>query len=68
MKKVTVLLAAAFLLSCSGCSWMGRTVGKAQGSIERGLDNFESGYHEGYKQDSPKQPKEKNENQKQPSQ
>ena len=50
MKFCLPLLIAVLALgaSMSGCSWMGRTAGKAQAKIERKADDLESGYHQGY--------------------
>ena len=52
MKKLIFLL----LLSCmgalllSGCSWMGRTSGKAVATVEGGAENLSKGYKQGYKE------------------
>lgn len=35
-------------LGISGCSWVGRTAGKAQAKLERKANDLEEGYHQGY--------------------
>ena len=40
---------------CSGCSWAGRTAGKAQAKIERKADDVQDGYHRGYKEEKAKE-------------
>ncbi len=57
------LTAALALAFTSGCSWMGRTAGKAQAKVERKIDAVEQGYDQGYKEEKGKsapkeQPKE----------
>ncbi len=48
-------LVAAFALGAgSGCSWMGRTAGKAQAKVERKTDAVEQGYHQGYSEEKAK--------------
>ncbi len=49
MILVTLALGAA-----AGCSWMGRTAGKAQAKVERKVDAVEKGYDEGYKEEKAK--------------
>ncbi len=47
-RKVKILVSivlVVFLLSLSGCYWMGKTTGKAVHNVERGGENFESGYN-----------------------
>ena len=48
------LLAAFALGAVSGCSWMGRTAGKAQAKVERKADAVEQGYHQGYNEEKAK--------------
>ena len=48
------LLAVVALSAVSGCSWMGRTAGKAQAKIERKTDAVEQGYEQGYQQEKAK--------------
>ena len=48
------LLAAFALGSFSGCSWVGRTAGKAQAKVERKTEAVEQGYEQGYKEEKAK--------------
>ncbi len=48
---VLLLLAIAFSLPVSGCSWVGRTAGKVQAKLERKVGDVESGYHQGYEEE-----------------
>lgn len=41
-----MVLCATFMFS--GCSWAGRTAGKAQAKLERKADALEHGYKQGY--------------------
>jgi len=45
---LTLMLVAAL---ATGCSWMGRTAGKAQAKAEKNLKAIEQGYHDGYEQE-----------------
>lgn len=53
-------LLSSFLVFCllcvgvGGCSWMGRTAGKAQAKLERKAQAVEDGYHEGYESEKAK--------------
>lgn len=50
MKKLIfllLLLCAGALLS-SGCTWMGRTSGKAVAAVEGGAEDLSKGYKQGY--------------------
>jgi hypothetical protein len=49
-----MVLAAVVLAAAGGCSWMGRTVGKAQAKVERKVDSVEQGYEQGYKEEKAK--------------
>ncbi len=49
-----LLLAVLAVSSAGGCSWMGRTAGKAQAKVERKIDAVEQGYDQGYKQEKAK--------------
>lgn len=42
------LFAALLIANVGGCSWMGRTAGKAQAKVERNMQSIEKGYQEGY--------------------
>ncbi len=46
-KAITALLIAA-CLGTGGCAWMGKTAGRAQASVERGVEDLKTGYDEGY--------------------
>ena len=48
MTSILLLMALACSVALSGCSWVGRTAGKAQAKIERKVNDVESGYNEGY--------------------
>lgn len=48
------VLAVSVVFS-SGCSWAGRTAGKAQAKIERKADDVQEGYHRGYKEEKAKE-------------
>ena len=53
-----------FAALASNCSWMGRTVGKAQAKAENNLEAVEKGYHDGYEQERSKsKPKPQSESQ-----
>ena len=39
----------------SGCSWVGRTAGKAQAKIERKATTVEQSYHQGYEEEKEKE-------------
>ena len=55
MRKGAVLLAlAAVLAGTAGCGWMGRTAGKAQAKVERGVDAMNQGYKDGYEKEHAK--------------
>lgn len=53
-------LLSSFLVFCllcvgvGGCSWMGKTAGKAQAKLERKTQAVEDGYHEGYESEKAK--------------
>lgn len=52
------LIAISLLGAAGGCSWMGRTAGKAQAKVERNVKSMEEGYQEGYETERAKdQPK-----------
>lgn len=51
---VFMLLAVLALGTAGGCSWMGRTAGKAQAKVERKVDAVEQGYHQGYSEEKGK--------------
>jgi hypothetical protein len=56
MRIVIVCLAGFFLsTTCTGCSWLGQTAGKAQAKIERKVNAVEQGYEEGYKNEKSNQ-------------
>ncbi|MBD8894990.1 hypothetical protein [Desulfovibrio desulfuricans] len=48
MRILATALIALFFFS-SGCSWVGRTAGKASAKIERKVDAVQQGYNDGYK-------------------
>jgi PBP1b-binding outer membrane lipoprotein LpoB len=48
-KILLAVIAGSFLLG--GCSWVGRTAGKAQAKIERKAESLEQGYQDGYEQE-----------------
>lgn len=50
MRIIAAALIATFCLSV-GCSWVGRTAGKASAKIERKVDAVEDGYKEGYNEE-----------------
>ncbi|MDR0826407.1 MAG: hypothetical protein LBN33_00810 [Desulfovibrio sp.] len=51
MKRLAVLFVICALgATLGGCSWMGRTAGKTQATIERKAGEVEQGYHQGYKE------------------
>ncbi|MDR1686253.1 MAG: hypothetical protein LBR82_07430 [Desulfovibrio sp.] len=55
MKKLGVLCMVLLLgISAGGCSWMGRTAGKAQAKVERKAHDLERGYHQGYEEEQVK--------------
>ena len=57
MRKILFLCCLAILATSvllGGCSWMGRTAGKAQAKVERKIGSVEEGYHEGYSQEKAK--------------
>ncbi|MDR1947728.1 MAG: hypothetical protein LBQ51_11265 [Desulfovibrio sp.] len=55
MKILGVLLIMLLpALSAGGCSWAGRTAGKAQAKIERGAQDLEQGYQRGYEEEKGK--------------
>jgi len=45
--RAIALLALAAVMA-GGCSWMGRTAGRAQAKAERNIKAIEEGYHDGY--------------------
>ena len=53
MKILTAALIATFFFSL-GCSWVGRTAGKASAKIERKVDDVQQGYKDGYKEEQTK--------------
>ena len=56
--SIFLLLTLFSLTAVSGCSWVGRTAGKAQAKIEESADDTKSGYKQGYQQEKAKsQPK-----------
>ncbi|MDR2124250.1 MAG: hypothetical protein LBP38_04610 [Desulfovibrio sp.] len=48
-----ILLSLSF--AAGGCSWMGKTAGKAQAKIERKANEVEQGYHRGYTEEKKKE-------------
>lgn len=51
-KTLALIMLLLFVAAqAAGCSWMGRTTGKAVNSIEKGADKFEKGYEEERKKD-----------------
>jgi hypothetical protein len=48
MRILATAMIALFFFS-SGCSWVGRTAGKASAKIERKVDAVQQGYNDGYK-------------------
>ena len=58
MKKICRIVAlvciVAFFPSSFGCAWAGRTAGKAQAKMEKGVDALEQGYKEGYSSETNK--------------
>lgn len=53
MKILAAALIATFFFSL-GCSWVGRTAGKASAKIERKVDDVQQGYKDGYKEEHTK--------------
>jgi hypothetical protein len=53
MRILASCLIALFFLS-GGCSWVGRTAGKASAKIERKADAVQQGYNDGYKEEQKK--------------
>lgn len=49
MRILTACFIGIFLFT--GCSWVGRTAGKASAKIERKADAVEQGYKEGYNEE-----------------
>lgn len=47
-KGLVLLVLAAVLVGMSGCGWMGRTAGKAQAKVEKGVEALGKGYKDGY--------------------
>lgn len=47
MRILAAALIAIFFFSF-GCSWVGRTAGKASAKIERKVDAVQQGYKDGY--------------------
>lgn len=47
-------LCVAMAFAVSGCSWLGRTAGKAQAKIERKASDLEHGYQQGYEEEKDK--------------
>jgi len=55
MRNGVILLALATMLAgTAGCGWMGRTAGKAQAKVERGVDAMNQGYKDGYEKEQSK--------------
>lgn len=52
--SIFLLLTLFSLTALSGCSWVGRTAGKAQAKIEESADETKSGYRQGYQQEKAK--------------
>lgn len=50
MRVLSVCL-IVLLSAAGGCSWIGRTAGKAQAKMERKADALEDGYKKGYKEE-----------------
>ncbi len=50
------VVSCLLLLACisGGCSWMGRTAGKAHAKIERKTEAVKEGYEEGYTEEKSK--------------
>jgi len=53
MRILATTLIALLFLSC-GCSWVGRTAGKASAKIERKTDAVQQGYDDGRKEEQTK--------------
>ena len=53
MRILAAALIATFFFSL-GCSWVGRTAGKASAKIERKVDDVQQGYKDGYKDEQAK--------------
>jgi len=51
--RIVILCLIGLILS-TGCSWVGKTAGKAQAKIERKADALERGYEEGYTEEKVK--------------
>lgn len=53
--RLTAFLALLLITAlASGCSWMGRTAGRAQAKAEQKVEALEKGYHEGYESERAK--------------
>ena len=52
----TGVLLVSLLSAVGGCAWMGKTAGKAQAKVERGVKSMEEGYQEGYEAERAKSP------------
>lgn len=52
--RMMVLLVLLGLTFSAGCAKVGSTAGKAQAKIEKGAENMEEGYHEGYAKEKAK--------------
>lgn len=51
----STLLCIVLVALLGGCSWVGRTAGKAKAHIESGAQSMEAGYDEGYAEEKSKQ-------------
>jgi hypothetical protein len=49
------ILLLGFSFVGGGCSWVGRTAGKAQAKIERKATTVEESYHQGYREEKKKE-------------
>lgn len=53
-KTLIIVMLMTVALSSTACSWVGRTAGKVQAKVERGADDMQSGYKEGYHEEKAK--------------
>ncbi len=52
--SLSLLLVLFSVTTLAGCSWMGRTAGKAQAKIEDSAQDTKSGYKQGYAEEKSK--------------
>lgn len=48
MKILGIFVLMFSIFSLSGCGWVGNTAGKTEAKIEKGYEQMQDGYREGY--------------------